>query len=1081
MRYLFYFLLLPYLHYAQQNRNPIKERINIDYTGCWSCNDDIEYLSHNGGYAIFKSPLDQDGNVGNKNNEITCDGIDNLTGYVNSDSLIKLIPKQRQKSIIKLAKNIRKADSPKKLTSSINQINTFFSYYLNSPTNFKHSIVFVREIQYFLNLTKNIVNIKIDYTSEIRDFVTKANVALNAGIINGFKFSSPTFENYSELWLDLVKIESYPWVNILRYEDDFKSDVYQPILKYYFKRFQSIDNYNEQNELINHFTKHFPEMDSNNKVIAFVFGEIEDDICSGDFKLFNHNFFEHWVVGEGEQLRDLPWWLAKNEKNNTEISDIYKVLLDSISLCKFSLCKKKLCGITEMHKNNQLYFRIYYDNYEDGYSSSVNSVVIYENGEKTKEVHFDGWKRFSFYFEKGINITERGIYDTLQLAYTLVKLDKPEFERALQIISTLDWHKFPDTLSLKKQIDLTKNEILNFSKEWKKERINTLIKEAQIYVNSNNFEQGRKSLKLALDICYEESSNAQTIKNLLTDLDKKEDDYKENLDRKNINNSYDKIKKLKFNNSFDDAITLLEDVLRKYPEKKYPELEMLRKEITEIKKLKLASENQKKEALAKEKFNNAIRELDFTKIGKVEISKDYLRVTQFTNGDKLDFASTAEEFAKKTLKQIPTYCFYNFDRKFESKGYYYNVFALNDINGRQLFTDDYRLPFASEIEYMIKFVIKLESSKNYDKRLELKNYLFKSNAELAYNGMNIVNYERNTFNATILDEKIKNNNDAFGKHGYIDDVDDLAHMFWILSDYKFDEDGEIEDYSKFLDINYKRKNYTDYDKKIIENPIIFTIAKFNYKNKYYNDEQWSTLSEMDIESVIPSWRHGKDYDLWGAQIKLVRQRQEIMKSDWSPLCTSTSLKFNYETGYGKEKFETKTIVIAKNQEEWLHNCNNKIPSCASYNFDASNDSKFGILYNQFVFEYISPDDGNNYPLQLNTKLMDIIDLSNLRYSFDGSNQEFYQLLYESHGLKFGGKCEFDEKKKKLLWMDNLNDDFGFIPVAIYDRHGSKDCRYLILGYGTDKDNKFYLSHWFSKLSGSAYNPFRGYSIRFLKN
>ena len=69
-----------------------------------------------------------------------------------------------------------------------------------------------------------------------------------------------------------------------------------------------------------------------------------------------------------------------------------------------------------------------------------------------------------------------------------------------------------------------------------------------------------------------------------------------------------------------------------------------------------------KEDLKRKLYENFDRDLDFTKIGKVEISREYLKVNQFTNGDKLDFASTAEEFVDKTLNQIPTYCFYNFVR-----------------------------------------------------------------------------------------------------------------------------------------------------------------------------------------------------------------------------------------------------------------------------------------------------------------------------------------------------------------------------------------------------------------------------------
>jgi hypothetical protein len=332
--------------------------------------------------------------------------------------------------------------------------------------------------------------------------------------------------------MNLLEIECYPWVKIDKYQENFISLVQQPVVNIYFQRLQTVENIKAQNELIVDFKTHFPKMNEDIDVIAFIFFRIDHEQCSGKFKLFNYNFFEHWVVGERDPLQNIPWWLARNENDEKEIASIYTNLYDSVSLWDFSLCRGTLCELTEVYVNNQLYFQMEFEGSDYAYffdRNYPNLVRVYENSAKTKEVHFNGSERYSIYFKNGINITEKDIIDTLELATNLTKLPVPEFEKALALVSSLEWHSLPDSLDLKKQIDLKKDEIESQFIAWKIDLMNMFILEAQILIDNNYFEKSRDKLKSALKFCSEGTKTYTEIIQYLEEIDRKEKLYLEGL------------------------------------------------------------------------------------------------------------------------------------------------------------------------------------------------------------------------------------------------------------------------------------------------------------------------------------------------------------------------------------------------------------------------------------------------------------------------------------------------------------------------------------------------------------------------
>lgn len=1007
------------------------------------------------------------------------------------DSLTKLIPSKNQKSIIKLVKDLSKVDSQKRLNSSIDNL---YNYFFFQSSNQNQTIAFVREIQYFLNLTKNDINFYDYYESEITNFIDSANNYLNSRILTEFKSAIPQTESYSKLWMNLLKMESYPWVKILRYEDDFNTIVYQPIVNIYFERFKKLNGITEQKELVDDFTIHFPKMNEDAEVLTFIFFKINDDQCNGDFKLFNYNFFSQWVNNELDPLQNIPWWIAKNEKDENEISAIYSILNDSITLWKFSLCQKKLCGIVEAHKNDQLYFQMKFDDIDSEYHSDrPNSLMVFENQNKYKEVYFDWHYRYSFYFKNGINITEKGVMDTLNIAMSLTKFEDPDFKKALALISSLEWHHFPDTLALYIKIDSTQKEIERLRRNDLIIQVEKLLTETDTLILKNKFKEGRDKLqvaeKFALKLKIQDNQpnkvlskndkNSERTKlsdendiifmNLSKDIDnkrdellKKEIEFLEMTDRNKIQEILTQGKKLKLVKSYSQAITLYDKTIFEYQMKNYPEIQTLKAELAVLNKLLQDDQEANRIKIIENKKIKLINELQFTTIGKVEISKNYLNVIEFTNGDPIYYASSPEEFARKTIEKTPVYCYYNFDKDFEDKGIYYNIYALHDPGGRTLFPDDFRLPFESEMAYVYGYVRKQNK--------EIIDFLFTPNTKTKFNGYNQIEYENSTVEYTYgLNPHATFSPSTISKPPYgLSGTTDPKHMFWILPDFKIESGGDIEQYPGFFEC--------DFQSKTTSNHFSFSICEIARERNYSNHDiifsNHANLEELDANPLKKS-----QFKLIAAQIKLVKQRPLMTSGDWLPNSTSKRLANKYVIYQNGIKTETTNIFEAKNSKEWFEYCDKELPACVSYEFNSKNDLTHGLIYNEFVFE------NGNYPLVNESKNLEIIDLSNAKYIIGGNSEYFYEYLTDKIGLKNGARLKWNKETQKPEFYNyalhgkyNQETDYFFLKETNLNRYTYKDNYNIVYFYVYQYLNEYKLN--FSSMN--FYDKFGGFSIRYMK-
>jgi hypothetical protein len=1020
------------------------------------------------------------------------------------DSLTKLIPSKNQKSIIKLVKDLSKVDSQKRLNSSIDNL---YNYFFLQSSNQNQTIAFVREIQYFLNLTKNDINFYDYYESEITNFIDSANNYLNSRILTEFKSAIPQTESYSKLWINLLKVESYPWVKILRYEDDFDTIVYQPIVNIYFEKFKKLNGIAEQKELIDDFTIHFPKMNEDAEVIAFIFFKIDDEQCDGNFKLFNHDFFGHWVTYEGDPLQNIPWWLARNENDENEISAIYSILSDSISLWQFSLCQNNLCGIVEVHKNNQLYFQMQFEDVDSDYHSDYpNSVIVFENEKKCKEVYFNWPQWYSFYFKDGINITEKGIIDTLKIATDLTKLKEPEFEKALALVYSLKWHDFPDTLTLKVIIDSTQKEIEKLRTKDLITQVELILTETDILMSNNQFQEGRDKLveaeKIAakLKIQDQKTSNDHSknyknnqltklsdenlifkhtsldIKNKREELINKEIKFLEMSDRNKIQEILTQGEKLKLEKLYSQAIAIYDKTIFEYQTKQYPEIQTMKDELVVLNKLLQDDLEANRIKIIENKKIKLINELQFTTIGKVEISKNYLNVTEFTNGDPIYYARSAEEFARKTIEKIPVYCFYNFEERYSEKGIYYNIYALHDPTGRKLFPDEFRLPFQSEIVYMYDLSRKIESKKSSTLQKEFISYILNPNEIENCNGYNMLEYENSTFNfyqGKYEPSKLKEPYRAFGKFGLNDYPDDMRHMFWVIPDFDFN-DWECTVSPNFFSCDFQNPSQTEH--------ATYSICEIAKKRNYYNDEDVVFSNRTPMKDLNPSMTKKQEFTLVASQVKLVKQRPILRADDWLSNSTSKKLikkKYDYSNGVKIETITYPIIEVATNEYQWREYNNKQIPACMSNKFDTKNDSLNGLLYNSFCFS------DKTLPFVKNARPMDLFELSNTKYKIEGDELAFWNYLMEELKLNQVAFSSWDDKITKQLFYEvnrgnyMYTDNFAVNRISL-NRY-SNDNEFFICSFSRNDYSKelnlFFSTNAFPNYSN---DDFIGNSIRYLK-
>ena len=598
-------------------------------------------------------------------------------------------------------------------------------------------------------------------------------------------------------------------------------------------------------------------------------------------------------------------------------------------------------------------------------------------------------------------------------------------------------------------------------------------------LNSNNLDLALQTFQSA------RNNNLPNDRNINIELEKliKEVKEKQKIEAENkqilkLDQAISDGNKLSSLKKYDEALKLFQNARRNNLSSNLSQNRTLDEKIN-------ATQDLLKQELKRKLYENFEKDLAFTKIGKVEISKEYLKSDCFTNGDKLEFAETADEFVEKTLDQLPVYCYYNFDDEFADKGYYYNIFAINDFNGRKLYDENYRLPFSSELDYIKRKIDNQEEKKDYKSRKELKDYIFKSNSDLNFNGYNFVNYERKTFNGMVTSEKILSDKLNCGFGGYIVEQDELQHSFWIYNDLDHRQ-SEIEYYDKFLNTNFGNSDYSEINNKRIEYPIEYGIYGIKRKENYSSDPVYFLVSSQNIEDVLPRNGHKGEYLLFASQIKLVKQRKSIVKNDWLSNSNSTKPVQNYDY-YDYKNSKNKIISeikIARNKDEWFNLINNEIPACASFEFNLSNDLEYGKVYNKYVFHH---NYKMNSPFVPNSKSLELIDLSNLRYSFWGSGSDFFDLLYNEHDLKTGGSTI--EKNNSLIWKNNNStyidkiDRTSYIAVTKYSSYCKCDRVFLGFFYksenydtGIEEITLELVSFDYQKNSN-----FPGYSIRFLKN
>ena len=967
------------------------------------------------------------------------------------------------------------------------------------------------------------------------------------------KIEDDSINKMSKAWNNSRRlIRDNDWANERSDLSIYYDSIFPRILAYYFNCLKLSTNKYQQDSIVFECLNNFSGINNFYGVkfdfLTTIIGDrfLESSWANGEIKLFNYSYLHDYLdqASEKDQLKNLGNWLEpgigimnpfsnissekikfKNGKfidtltsfkNDLKYSEILfssnnnnlgrmtqincfdnsGILTRSRFFEYSSVTKNSYSNTYEYHFSNGK--NIDLENLDNKIRTIENLLANYSCDEALKKIN-DCRNNFPSNLQQNIKLNELN-QKAIQVQNSKQQIDS-DMTNSKKLIAENKYSEALDVLNFTKnliskdfntdfeQYNIVLNqisEVQNLISLQEKEmlEVNSKIENGKKYLAANNYDLALKTFQDARNNNLSVDYSLNTVLDILIKTTQenqlKEIERRELLKLDNAINEGNRLVSLK---KYNAAVQLYENARKNNFKNDLNQNKTLDSKISETRDLI-------KEDLKRKLYENFDRDLDFTKIGKVEISREYLKVNQFTNGDKLDFALTAEEFVEKTLNHIPTYCFYNFDSKFESKGYYYNIFALNDLDGRRLFTDDYRLPFASEIDYMSKIIDNRELLKNdYRTRLQLKDFIYKSNSEGSYNGFNSIKH--------ILNESV--NKIGYGSYGFIDDLQDLKHMFWIMKDFEFKSSG-ISSIDNFFDIDFKRKSYQAFKQNKAENPaelIQFGYCEIFKFNKYNDEARYEISKNFNIENVINPYSRDQDlsYDIIATQIKLVKQRQPINKNNLSPNSTSLRLKNTFVLEeYGSEKKEYSKIQIARDENEWKVLCNKKIPACASFNFDSSNDSKYGKLYNQYVFTH-DWKIGDNYPYSSSESMFDLIDLSNLRYSYSGSGEYFYNYLIEDLGMKWGGECHWNKDIKDLDWVDYFNSvesynskKFGYFLISFQDKSRSSSSNFLttFTKYKDYKGNMKYIIHFDNIAPQYGYgNDYYlnddGYSIRFLKN
>jgi hypothetical protein len=255
--------------------------------------------------------------------------------------------------------------------------------------------------------------------------------------------------------------------------------------------------------------------------------------------------------------------------------------------------------------------------------------------------------------------------------------------------------------------------------------------------------------------------------------------------------------------------------------------------------------------------------------------------------------------------------------------------------------------------------------------------------------------------------------------------------------------------------------------------------------------------QTSIEQNINNWSKN-EFNLIASQIKLVKKRDPVENKDWMPYSTTKKLKYNFIKEYSSPIKEYSTIQFAKSENQWMDFCNKGIPACASFEFDPSNDNTHGMVYNRYVFLKNNFKEGNNLPVVEGAKTMELIDLLELKHSHNGDLNEFFNLLFNEHNLKNGGKCTLPNSSKDLKWQKGIDEiewndyfgsyhrEFGYILLSNYNDYFEKELILLKLysSYNGQLNESFFKPEFIElsrKVEKDDNERFDGYSIRFLKN
>ena len=1009
------------------------------------------------------------------------------------------------KQINKLIKKFAKSSSQSEIEISLKSIEDYFS---ESDTRFYNVSFFVLESDYLIRKIQLLKGLQSQQYEAIKRLKVTLNQKFNFFNIKSFELSIDSISELSEKWKQYLEFEELTWIQPLTDLYIFREVLIKPIKKQYFKKLLLSQTPADQKNIeIDFFTK-FPRINENRyssegeseNPIDFIIG-IEEDSSTGVLTIFDHSYIHYFsqMIGEFSLLKNISYWISGNETGADLKTNVDKEI--------FSLRNGHLIEKIEAYKNNLLFYQIFFP--EDDIFSHPELMTVFDNGIKKREIHFifpnkseRTHSTYTFYFDGTQNITLSGKEDTILTSKVLI--NDRNFSEALRLLGNARNNNLPAALAINKSLDAQYANCIQRRNEFEESKIKATILKVDSLNIKENFDEAKRLIKEAQNnfLPATSVSNLQLNQKFIDTENQKNEVFIRN-EKNRLNNLINQGQNFINSSKYDAAIALFENELflseKDRGRKTNPnqvdqhfknQVDIIKSKLETAKSLKKAEQDRILAEAIKTKNRELEEKLNFTKIGKVEISKNYLNVTTFTNGEKLEFAATPEEFAEKTLDRLPVYCYYNFDNKFSAKGYYYNLFAFNDLKGRKLFPDEYRLPFNSELNYMRGVINQIESKNPYNNRLILKDYLYNSNSDKTYNGYNFVVYERNTFNGAVTNEQLKKGYDGFGKYGFIDEIDELKHIFWTLND--FSESNYVSEEGVF-NTNFKGQDYSHYVNEILENPINYGICKFNRDNNSYEADKLLISSYLNIEKIMPRVGHKGDYELFAVQIKLVKQRTEIRASDWLPNSTSMKLKYTHIINkYDKNKKEFTTIQVANNLSEWLDFCNKEIPACMSFEFNPKNDKTHGLLYNQAVF-LSNSQNGLNHPVVENSKMIDLIDLSNLRYSYNGSPEEFYDFLMQTHGLRYGGSCSYDDEKKELIFTDysnpgtysygRLSPKSSFFPVLPSRRDNYSEKSYLLTNFSSNSFNeRFNISFNFSDPNANSnYKNYYGYSIRFLKN